>query len=162
MYIDARCGGFAIPLLAVAKSIFNKEQVKSRAKTKANEGAFTARWGVYENGLVAKCWDMKATKAMARLTRGYQRGGGGPELLKTKNRMSAAHNELWKFFWKCHLLQGEKSQVKCLIPISQRAAKAVRAKTLRVLVVFCGAAPPVKGSRAWPKWYDWGLSFTWT
>ena len=37
----------------------------------------------------------------------------------------------------------ESSQVKCLIPISQRAAKAVRAKTLRVLVVFCGAAPPV-------------------
>ena len=35
------------------------------------------------------------------------------------------------------------SQVKCLIPISQRAAKAVRAKTLRVLVVFCGAASPV-------------------
>ena len=35
------------------------------------------------------------------------------------------------------------SQVKCLIPISQRAAKTVRAKTLRVLVVFCGAAPPV-------------------
>ena len=35
------------------------------------------------------------------------------------------------------------SQVKCLIPISQRAAKAVRAKTLSVLVVFCGAAPPV-------------------
>jgi hypothetical protein len=35
------------------------------------------------------------------------------------------------------------SQFKCLIPISQRAAKAVRAKTLRVLVVFCGAAPPV-------------------
>ena len=35
------------------------------------------------------------------------------------------------------------SQVKCLIPISQRAAKAVRAKTLRVLVVFCSAAPPV-------------------
>ncbi len=33
------------------------------------------------------------------------------------------------------------SQVKCLIPTSQRAAKAVRAKTLRVLVVFCGAAP---------------------
>ena len=33
------------------------------------------------------------------------------------------------------------SQVKCLIPISQRAAKAVRAKTLSVLVVFCGAAP---------------------
>ena len=30
------------------------------------------------------------------------------------------------------------SQVKCIIPISQRAAKAVRAKTLRVLVVFCG------------------------
>ena len=37
----------------------------------------------------------------------------------------------------------KSSQVKCLIPISQRAAKAVRAKTLRVLVVFCGAAPPV-------------------
>ena len=37
----------------------------------------------------------------------------------------------------------ESSQVKCLIPMSQRAAKAVRAKTLRVLVVFCGAAPPV-------------------
>ena len=37
----------------------------------------------------------------------------------------------------------ESSQVKCLIPISQRAAKAVRAKTLRVLEVFCGAAPPV-------------------
>ena len=29
------------------------------------------------------------------------------------------------------------------IPIIQRAAKAIRAKTLRVLVVFCGAAPPV-------------------
>ena len=41
------------------------------------------------------------------------------------------------------LCVGESSQVKCLIPISQRAAKAVRAKTLRVLVVFCGAAPPV-------------------
>ncbi len=36
---------------------------------------------------------------------------------------------------------GQISQLKCLIPISQRAAKAVRAKTLRVLVVFCGAAP---------------------
>ena len=35
------------------------------------------------------------------------------------------------------------SQVKCIIPISQRAAKAVRAKTLSVLVVFCGAASPV-------------------
>ena len=40
-------------------------------------------------------------------------------------------------------LTHKSSQVKCLIPISQRAAKAVRAKTLRVLVVFCGAAPPV-------------------
>ena len=39
--------------------------------------------------------------------------------------------------------QVKSSQVKCLIPISQRAAKAVRAKTLSVLVVFCGAAPPV-------------------
>ncbi len=36
-----------------------------------------------------------------------------------------------------------QSQVKCLIPISQRAAKSVQAKPLRVLVVFCGAAPPV-------------------
>ncbi len=34
-----------------------------------------------------------------------------------------------------HELVTESSQVKCLIPISQRAAKAVRAKTLRVLVV---------------------------
>lgn len=39
--------------------------------------------------------------------------------------------------------KAQSSQVKCLIPISQRAAKAVRAITLRVLVVFCGAAPPV-------------------
>ncbi len=37
----------------------------------------------------------------------------------------------------------KSSQVKCLIPISQRATRAVRAKTLRVLVVFYDAAPPV-------------------
>ncbi len=44
---------------------------------------------------------------------------------------------------QCPVPSAQSSQVKCLIPISQRAAKAVRAKTLRVLVVFCGAAPPV-------------------
>ncbi len=38
---------------------------------------------------------------------------------------------------------GQSTQVKCLIPISQRAAEALRTKTLRALVVFCGAAPPV-------------------
>ena len=48
-----------------------------------------------------------------------------------------------KAVYKKSKREGVSSQVKCLIPISQRAAKAVRAKTLRVLVVFCGAAPPV-------------------
>ena len=52
-------------------------------------------------------------------------------------------NECGAYGSGCRAVLFVSSQVKCLIPISQRAAKAVRAKTLRVLVVFCGAAPPV-------------------
>ena len=54
-----------------------------------------------------------------------------------------AFKSVGKLFCTRAFLSVRSSQVKCLIPISQRAAKAVRAKTLSVLVVFCGAAPPV-------------------
>ncbi len=42
-----------------------------------------------------------------------------------------------------HELRSDSNQVSSVIPIGQRAAKAVREKTLSELVVFCGAAPPV-------------------
>ncbi len=51
MGIDARGGGFAIPLLAVATSI-NKAKEQRRAKTKANAGASAAL------DLVEACMEM--------------------------------------------------------------------------------------------------------